>query len=461
MPENQNIEWKESWRDEYLKWICGFANAQGGKIYIGTNDNGEVVGVKDSKKLLEDIPNKIVSTLGIVADVNLLQKNGLDYIEIIVSVSPYPVSYHGEFHYRTGSTKQLLTGAALSQFLLEKTGLTWDGIPIDGVSADDLETKSFDIFREQAVKSKRIDPYEDLGPRALQLENLNLLVDNRLTRAAVLMFHHKPEKWVPGAFVKIGYFENEANVLYQDEVHGSLLEQVDEVIDLIYTKYLKGIISYDDITRVTTYPYPRNAVRELVLNAIAHKNYSLMIPIQIKIFPDHMVISNDCVFPKDWTVSDLLGPHRSIPHNPMIAYAFYRAGFIESWGQGIQKVRESCLENENEFPDFKVVGGDITVSLKANKMINEIELGVNTQSTPNNTQSTPDNSSSDKKQEMLIEELIVEYIRKNPCDSQTKTAKAIDKNVNAVKSAFLRLRERGKIKWVGENNRNGKWVVND
>jgi len=64
MPEQQNIEWKESWRDEYLKWICGFANAQGGKIYIGCNDNGEVVGVVNSKKLLEDIPNKIVQQLG-------------------------------------------------------------------------------------------------------------------------------------------------------------------------------------------------------------------------------------------------------------------------------------------------------------------------------------------------------------------------------------------------------------
>lgn len=71
MAENQNIEWKESWRDEYLKWICGFANAQGGKIYIGCNDNGEIVGVENSKKLLEDIPNKIVQSLGIVADVKL------------------------------------------------------------------------------------------------------------------------------------------------------------------------------------------------------------------------------------------------------------------------------------------------------------------------------------------------------------------------------------------------------
>lgn len=64
LSESQNTEYKESWRDEYLKWICGFANAQGGKIYIGVNDDKEVIGVGDSKRLMEDIPNKIVMTLG-------------------------------------------------------------------------------------------------------------------------------------------------------------------------------------------------------------------------------------------------------------------------------------------------------------------------------------------------------------------------------------------------------------
>ena len=81
MAESQNIEWKESWRDEYLKWICGFANAQGGRIYIGADDDGTVIGVSDSKKLLEDIPNKVRDILGIIVDVNLLTQNGKDYIE--------------------------------------------------------------------------------------------------------------------------------------------------------------------------------------------------------------------------------------------------------------------------------------------------------------------------------------------------------------------------------------------
>lgn len=75
MTESQNIEYKESWRDEYLKWVCGFANARGGRIYIGIRDDGKITGIPDSKKLLEDIPNKIRDTMGIIADVNLFRFN--------------------------------------------------------------------------------------------------------------------------------------------------------------------------------------------------------------------------------------------------------------------------------------------------------------------------------------------------------------------------------------------------
>ena len=92
MSEKQNIEYKESWRDEYLKWICGFANAQGGKIYIGKDDDGKTVGVKDCKKLLEEIPNKLQNTMGIIADVNKHGRKPKEYIEI--SVPPYPDRNH-------------------------------------------------------------------------------------------------------------------------------------------------------------------------------------------------------------------------------------------------------------------------------------------------------------------------------------------------------------------------------
>ena len=113
MPEDQNIEWKESWRDEYLKWVCGFANAQGGVLEIGKNDKGDVVGVSNAGKLLVDLPNKMRDLLGIIADVDLIEEAGNQYVRITVEPYPYPASYRGEYHVRSGSTKQMLKGAAL------------------------------------------------------------------------------------------------------------------------------------------------------------------------------------------------------------------------------------------------------------------------------------------------------------------------------------------------------------
>ena len=175
MAESQNIEWKESWRDEYLKWICGFANAQGGKIYIGTRDDGTVIGVSNSKKLLEDIPNKIQNKLGIMADVNLLTEGELDYIEIVVNPWSFPVNYNGEYHYRSGSTKQLLRGNALTNFLMAKTGLKWDAATISNLGVDDLDQESFDIFRREALRSGRMTK-EDLDIANVELlEKLDLV----------------------------------------------------------------------------------------------------------------------------------------------------------------------------------------------------------------------------------------------------------------------------------------------
>lgn len=110
--ENQQIEWKESWRDEYLKWICGFANAQGGTLVIGKHDKGQVVGLDNTAKLLENLPNKVRDLLGILVEVNLVTEQRKHLIEIIIPAYPNPISYKGAFYRRIGSTNQLLNGTA-------------------------------------------------------------------------------------------------------------------------------------------------------------------------------------------------------------------------------------------------------------------------------------------------------------------------------------------------------------
>jgi predicted HTH transcriptional regulator len=101
--EHQHVEWKESWRDEYQKWICGFANADGGTLVIGRDDRGKVVGVEDAARLLVEIPNKVRDILGIMVDVNLFEESGKEFVQIGVEAYPNPVSYKGEYYYRSGS----------------------------------------------------------------------------------------------------------------------------------------------------------------------------------------------------------------------------------------------------------------------------------------------------------------------------------------------------------------------
>ena len=150
--ESQDIEYKESWKDEYLKWICGFANAHGGRIYIGVNDDKKVVGLSDAKRLMEDIPNKIVNYLGVVEDVNLLTENGKDYIEIVVSPSNVPIAYRGTYHFRSGSTKQELKGIALQHFIMEKMGRSWDDIPVYGSTINDIDRSAVDYFLQCSTR---------------------------------------------------------------------------------------------------------------------------------------------------------------------------------------------------------------------------------------------------------------------------------------------------------------------
>src|SRR5260221_8558773 len=139
MTETQNIEYKQQWRDEYLKWICGFANAQGGKMFIGLADNGEIVGIDDYQKLMEDIPNKAVNHLGLMIDVNHHKKENKHYLEIDVPVSSVPISYHGIYHYRSGATKQELKGVSLQNWLLKKVGKHWEDLPAPSATLADLD----------------------------------------------------------------------------------------------------------------------------------------------------------------------------------------------------------------------------------------------------------------------------------------------------------------------------------
>jgi len=342
MGENQHTEWKSAWRDEYLKWLCAFANSQGGVLEIGKDDSGRVVGVPNAQQLLVELPNKVRDLLGIVVDVDLVHSHGCECVRILVEPYPHPISYRGEYHVRSGSTKQVLRGAALDRFLLTRTGRRWDAVPIPNVNVDALDRIALDGFRKRAAKSSRISASALEENDSVLVEKLRLLDGPMLKRAAILLFHPDPEQFVAGATVRIGYFGSDSDLLFHDIVEGPLFTQIDRAMDLLRTKYFKAFVRYDGMQRIELSPIPVDALREALLNALAHKDYSGNVPIQISVYDDRVMFWNYGRLPENWTTEQLTSKHPSHPYNPDIANALFLAGMIEAWGRGIPAMVQSC-----------------------------------------------------------------------------------------------------------------------
>ena len=286
-------------------------------------------------------------------DVNLKSKDGREYLEVAVDPYPNPISYKGEFHYRSGSTKQVLRGAALSRFLLQKYGRTWDDVPLPGVGLKDLDGRVLQGFRQRGAESQRLpqDILEESDEGVI--ERLQLREAGFLKRAAVLLFHPRPDRFVMEAYVKIGCFRG-SELLYQDVVEGDLFTQVDRTMDLLYSKYTRALISYDGVYRVETFPVPREAMREAVINAVIHRDYASPTTIQIRVYDDRIAVWNAVQLPPEWVADPLAGDLSSKPYNPRIAYAFFRAGTIEAWGRGIRRIVDMCREAGNPTPEWRV-----------------------------------------------------------------------------------------------------------
>jgi ATP-dependent DNA helicase RecG len=334
--ENQKVEFKSRWSDDFLKTICAFANSSGGKLYIGIDDNGKIVGVNDAKKLLEDVPNKIKSKLFITPFVSVENQEGKDVIVVEVLPSTFPVFYEGKIFVRSGSTAQELTSLELSSFLLEKSGQTWDKLPSDAEKKD-LNEETIEKFISLA--EKRLHLIKNIKSINELLKKLNLYTkDGKLTRGAVLLFGKNPQFYFPTAYTKVGRFKTPMDILDTIVIEGNLFEQLDRTFEAIkkhisvrFDTSVKDF-SLEGLVRRDIWEYPLEALREVVINALIHRDYLGAAPIQIRIFDDKIEFWNLGKLMPPLILEDLKRQHQANQRNPQIATVFYYAGLIESWG---------------------------------------------------------------------------------------------------------------------------------
>ncbi|WP_276504185.1 ATP-binding protein [Terrimonas pollutisoli] len=379
MPEQQNIEYKQSWHDDYLKWICGFANANGGVIYIGKDDNGNVVDVPDYKKLMDDIPNKIRNAMGITVEVNLHEEHGKHLIEVITQPYSVPISVRGRYYYRSGSTKQELTGATLNEFLLKKSGKTWDDVVEQRATFDDIDEKAVKTFLAASENAGRL-PENNHGLSIPELfEKLRLTENGQLKRAAIILFGKDPGKFYPNIFVKIGRFgQDDTDIKFQETEEGNLIVLLQAVLNQLNHKFLIRSIEFEGIHRIEKGEYPLPALREMLLNALVHRNY-MGAPIQIRVYDDKISIWNEGTLPEGLTLAALKRSHSSRPRNPIIADVAFKGGYIDAWGRGTIKILDTCKQAELPEPEMQELDGGFSITLFKNILTEEQlkKLGLN------------------------------------------------------------------------------------
>jgi ATP-dependent DNA helicase RecG len=375
--ENQHTEYKETWRDEYMKTLAAFANSDGGSLFIGIDDSGKEVGLENAAYLLENLPNKIIQKLNIFPEVNQIQKGVTSIIEIKVGKYDNPVSFNGKYYIRAGSTTQELADKELHRFLLQKSKISWESLIEEDATIDEIKETTVARFKQFA--KKRVPGIENENTVSV-LKKLNLLNSKgQLKRAAILLFGNDVRKYFMSAYFKIGKFQTETALVTDDVIEGNLFEQLEQVMQVLRGKYIRLIVrEYKDWRRIEEFEYPEDALREAIINALIHKDYSGS-HIQMKVYDDKIVLWNPGKLLEGITLSELKTSHHSVQRNELLCEAFYRADFIEAWGRGTIKIVDLCKAANLPEPEYEENSGGIrTIFYKDKYNENSYEnLGLN------------------------------------------------------------------------------------
>ncbi len=185
------------------------------------------------------------------------------------------------------------------------------------------------------------------------LEKLKLLQDGRPAWAAILLFNQAAQRFLSQAVIHCGRFKEETIVIDDRMVHGTIIEQIDEAMDFIRKNINVKFVMTGEPEREQVWDYPLEALREAVINAVCHRDYTISSNRKIRIYDDKLIVWSPGGLPLGITIDALYKPHSSALRNKGIASVFYDMGLIEQWGSGIDKTRNACLNAGVPEPQFE------------------------------------------------------------------------------------------------------------
>lgn len=360
-PEYENIECKQSLGElrAIVETVAAFATAHGGAIRIGEAPDGKHAGVQIGRNTLENLANDIKQNTSPAQFPSITTEGPDESAAIIVRVAESPIkpvwAYSRPFK-RVGRTNQRLSREETQRLTDTTAGRTWDTVRCPELRMEDIDPDAVKRFLEASGQNTHL-------ATETVLQNLGLITSDGLCYGAALLFARNPQRFVPEAQVKCARFLGTTSVRFLDEqtLEGNLLTQPGAAIAFVMRNIRQAIRITGRAQREVIPEYPEEAIREAIVNAICHRDYSAVGTVQVRIYEDRLEVWNPGMLPPDLTVEELYQEHPSRPRHPVMARALHRAHIMEHWGTGTLRIVEACLERGLPRPEFRSQMGNFMV----------------------------------------------------------------------------------------------------
>jgi len=434
--ESEKIEFKSNFNHELIETIVAFSNSTGGKIIIGINQKKEFIGVAVNDESVQNWVNEIKTKTSpqIIADVEIVEFENKKYVIFGVQEYPIkPVATRGKYFKRCANSNHLLNTSEVVNLHLQSFNTSWDYHINNQFKLDDISLVKVQNAID-AINQTDIKITDD--PLTFLLKN-DLVRDGNITNAAYFLF---TERDTVLTTIELGRFQSDIIIKDSNRTKSDILTQIDQVLDFVKKHINKEIIITGEARNTQRWQYPLEAIREIVLNMIVHRDYRSTSDSIVKIFNNKIEFYNPGQLPENITVEDLLSNnYKSTPRNRLIADFCKSMGLIEKYGSGIQRIVGYFKDANLPLPDFRNISDGFMVTV-----FSDIPIIDTVNDTDNDT---------DKR---LIN--ILEFINESVEISANELAKKLHLSLSTIKRDLKKLKTQNKLKRIG-NEKTGYWEI--
>lgn len=448
--EDEFVELKTSFCDKVVESLVAFSNFKGGRVIVGIDEKKKkIVGVELREETLKNWQNEIKNKTEpyITHDVYTEKIDGRVVVILEVIEFPIkPVSFKNRYFIRKNNSNHQMSVSEVSEMFLKTKRSSWDYYYWDGVDREDLDDDKIGRAMDMIEKNLNIS----LGSTDDFLNKYELVDGKKVTNAAMLLFSKKPLRETD---MQIGLFQDDITIKKDKVIRTDLISEIDEVMDFIKAYILKEFIITGNPQREERWQYPMDAIRELVINAIIHRDYRGGIHSQFKVFGDKLDFYNHGALPYDLSIEDILdGKKKSEPRNLLIAEIFRDCGLIERYGSGVKRVRDAFKEYKLPDLDISSLGNGFSVIAYSKEYLDKSD----------------DEKTSEPLNEPLDEPLneplnehalrVLKYIKLNPNSKRDDILKNVDISLATLKRDINLLMEKDLIEREG-SKKTGGYVI--